>query len=175
MSFLPIEGITLFIAGGYLGFVFANYFHWLELRHELFSHVSLLSAVLNKDSHELKAEPYPSYRVLENKALGLLYHGHDEAYEVCHAVANQIEELFRPIADYFRNHPDHHVDIAKQKSVWLNHVQEITPSWSALFWFNKRSGDVMTAYNSKENAYVAKRRADLKDKVVKDADDIPQA
>jgi hypothetical protein len=55
------KDVFLLVLGGYIGFVATNYFHWLAVRHELFSQVSLLAAFLIKESKELKAEPYPMY------------------------------------------------------------------------------------------------------------------
>jgi hypothetical protein len=93
--------------------------------------------------------------------LELLYHGHDNAYEICHAIANRMEEIFRRVDARLRVNENDDVDLTQHKTEWLGLLLNLEPNWSALFCFKRRSQEVMESYGSKEGAYVTNRRDSL--------------
>lgn len=143
--------------GGYLGYVTSQYLYWQSLRHELFSQVSLLSAFLNFESKEVQGDPYPIYRMFECKSLELLYHQQHEAYDVCHAIADQMEDLLCRIA---AKKPDKtYFDVSSRKTNWLERLSNLEPNWLAFGLFRKSSPEVLRIYHSKEDEYIRRRRS----------------
>ena len=144
------------LLGAYFSYMAGQYCSWLSLRHSIFSQVSLLTAFLDCESKEVKGEPYPLYRSLENKALELLYQGHDDAYGACHAISEQMEDLMRRIK---AGQKGVLFDVSYYKTEWLKHLSSLKPNWLAFFSPRKSSCEVMSMYNSKEGEYMQKARS----------------
>jgi hypothetical protein len=147
--------------GGYLGYVTSQYLYWQSLRHGLFSQVSLLSAFLNCKSKEVEGDPYPIYRMFECKSIELLYHRQHDAYDVCHAIADQMEDLLCRIAD---KKTGEIFDVSSYKTYWLERLGNLEPNWLAFGLFRKSSSEVLRTYHSKEDEYIRKRRSRFAEK-----------
>jgi len=131
-------------AGGcYASFVAAKFVVWLNLKHDVFYQIELLSALINADSIETKAGQYPLWRILEARAIEFCFYGHDKAYRECHKIAGELQNVFRQVR--VLKAPSFY-EISSHKTEWLRRVAARRPTWRAFFSPRRDMNSVLELY-----------------------------
>jgi hypothetical protein len=146
-----------FALGGYASLIASRIVLWMQLRHDAFCTIELMSGLMNGQSVEFKEGQHHPDRLLEAQAIEFYFHGHDGAYRECHKIANEVQtalERIRPI-----RHP-HCFEITTIKTDWLKRVAGLRPSVLSLFrpWPRRSMDKVLDAYMSKESEYLRHAR-----------------
>jgi hypothetical protein len=139
-------------AGGcYASFIAGKVVVWLNLKHDFFYQIELLSALINRDSIETRPGKYPLWRILEAKAIEFCFYGHDKAYRECHRIADEIQRIFPQVA--VLENPNYY-EISSQKTEWMRCVAALKPNWKAFFSPKRDMNSVLEFYLSKEGEYL---------------------
>lgn len=140
-----------FGAGCYASVVAGKYVAWLNLKHDVFYRIELLSALINADSIETKGEQYPLWRILEAKAIEFCFYGHDKAYRECHKIAGELQSVFRQVR--LVKGPDFY-EITSHKTKWMRRVVELKPNPVAFFSPKRDMSSVLDFYLRQEAEYL---------------------
>jgi hypothetical protein len=144
--------------GCYASFVAGQVVLWLQLKHDVFSRIELLSAIINGESIEFKPGEHRLDRILEAKAIEFYFHGHGKAYEECHKIANEIQNTLHRVGairgkDYY--------EISRQKTDWMGRVAALKSTPFAFFGWKRGTSSVLNFYRSKEEEYLRQAKSDI--------------
>lgn len=159
--FISLKDIIIiavgFVLGGYASFVASRVVLFYQLKHDVFTKVELLSALINADSFDFRCG-YRIDRLLETKAIEFHFYGHESAYQLCHKLANELQTALDRVGS-LRN-PNYY-DITAKKTAWLREVASCAPSWWAFFRPRRSVESVLDSYLSKEAEYVCQAKSDI--------------
>jgi hypothetical protein len=151
--------LLLGAAGGcYASFVAGQVVVWLQLKHDVFYRIELLSGIINGQSIEFKPREHRLDRILEAKAIEFYFHGHDKAYRECHKIANEIQETLDRVGPL----PEpHYYEITPRKTDWMRRLAALKPTRVAFFTPKRDMNSVLDFYLSKEAEYLRQGKTSI--------------
>ena len=147
-----------FVLGGYASLIASRIVVWLQLKHDTFYRIELVSGIINGQSFEFRQHEHKPDRLLEARAIEFYFHGHDAAYRECHKIADEVQTTLDRVAS--KQHP-HYYEITGRKSDWLKRTTDLRPNVLAFLTPRRRMDSVLDFYLSKESEYLRQARVGI--------------